>query len=354
MAAESAAESADQAEAAADVAETAAELVVGRNGTEDGTLDPEAQAALDARVDAGGFEESYADRLASLLPAPASAPTASRRRPRSSCRASCPSPASRASSATSAGSSGVQSVAVASGPEGEFVFNVTHRARRLVPRRHPDDAGLRRPRHRHQRRHDRRDRARSRVGELIVVTAMAGTPAIALLLPPSERERVAEELRQGGLRPDHRPRPRRARGHPRDAPRRDVAVLDIVGDPDDGTHAAGRCSTSATGTSPRCSSWTTTTLDRLDFEAPGHENDEYLTRPYSAGVDPLAGRGDVHPLGRRRRRHRPGPPGRDRQRRVGPPRPAAPRVQPEGRRRQDDGRHQPRGRARHARASGSC
>ncbi len=126
VAAESAAESADQAEAAADVAETAAELVVGRNGTEDGPLDPEAQAALDARVDAGGFEESYADRLASLLPPPAGADG----EPKTTqvVVSGLVSVASIASFKRHLGRlSGVQSVAVASGPEGEFVFNVTHR-----------------------------------------------------------------------------------------------------------------------------------------------------------------------------------------------------------------------------------
>jgi hypothetical protein len=125
VAAEAAAESADQAEAAADVAETAAELVVGRNGTEDGTLDPEAQAALDARVGAGGFEESYADRLASLLP-----PADADGEPKTTqvVVSGLVSVASIASFKRHLGRlSGVQSVAVASGPEGEFVFNVTHR-----------------------------------------------------------------------------------------------------------------------------------------------------------------------------------------------------------------------------------
>ena len=130
VAAEAAADSADQAEAAADVAETAAELVVGRNSAEDGTLDPEAQAALDARVDAGGFEESYTDRLAHLLPGQARTPpaTTSRARPRSS-SSGLVSVASIASFKRHLGRlAGVQGVAVASGPEGEFVFNVTHRA----------------------------------------------------------------------------------------------------------------------------------------------------------------------------------------------------------------------------------
>ena len=131
VAAEAAAESADQAEAAADVAETAAELVVGRNSAEDGTLDPEAQAALDARVDAGGFEESYTDRLAQ----PAARPAKRRRRRR----------AERTTQVVVSGLVSVASIAQLQapprpagracrpspwrpGPEGEFVFNVTHRA----------------------------------------------------------------------------------------------------------------------------------------------------------------------------------------------------------------------------------
>ncbi|HEY4189176.1 MAG TPA: hypothetical protein VGM28_02035 [Candidatus Limnocylindrales bacterium] len=126
VAAEAAAESADQAEAAADVAETAAELVVGRNSGDDGSNDPEAQAALDARVDAGGFEESYADRLASLLPPPSGADA----EPKTTqvVVSGLVSVASIASFKRHLGRlSGVQAVAVASGPEGEFVFNVTHR-----------------------------------------------------------------------------------------------------------------------------------------------------------------------------------------------------------------------------------
>ena len=182
---------------------------------------------------------------------------------------------------------------------------------------------------------------------------MAGTPAIALLLPPYEREAIAEELRQGGFDPIIVHDPDELEGIL--ATRRDVtmAVLDIVGDLDDGImcwallHERDR-------NIPSLLVVDNQTLDRLDFDAPGHENDEYITRPYSPGVDPVARRGDVHPLGRRRRRQRPGDPDRHGQRRVGPPRPAAPRVQPEGRRRQDDGGDQPRRRARRRGASGSC
>ena len=129
VAAEAAADSADQAEAAADVAETAAELVVGRNSAEDGTLDPEAQAALDARVDAGGFEESYTDRLAHLLPTGENAPADNEPRTTQVVVSGLVSVASIASFKRHLGRlAGVQGVAVASGPEGEFVFNVTHRA----------------------------------------------------------------------------------------------------------------------------------------------------------------------------------------------------------------------------------
>ena len=129
VAAEAAADSADQAEAAADVAETAAELVVGRNSGEEGTLDPEAQAALDARVDAGGFEGSYTDRLAHLLPGGAEAPGDNEPRTTQVVVSGLVSVASIASFKRHLGRlAGVQGVAVASGPEGEFVFNVTHRA----------------------------------------------------------------------------------------------------------------------------------------------------------------------------------------------------------------------------------
>ncbi|HEY6571169.1 MAG TPA: hypothetical protein VIZ22_12815 [Candidatus Limnocylindrales bacterium] len=128
VAAEAAADSADQAEAAADVAETAAELVVGRNAGEDGSLDPEAQAALDARVDAGGFEGSYADRLAHLLPTTPEAGADAEPKTTQVVVTGLVSVASIASFKRHLGRlSGVKTVAVASGPEGEFVFNVTHR-----------------------------------------------------------------------------------------------------------------------------------------------------------------------------------------------------------------------------------
>jgi hypothetical protein len=129
VAAEAAAESADQAEAAADVAETAAELVVGRTGGSD-EPDPEAQAAFSARVDAGGFDtESFTDRLANLMPGHESAAGDGSVRTTQVIVSGLVSVASIASFKRHLGRlGGVEGVGVASGPDGEFVFNVTHRA----------------------------------------------------------------------------------------------------------------------------------------------------------------------------------------------------------------------------------
>jgi hypothetical protein len=128
VAAEAAAESAETAEAAADVAETAAELLSGRVGEQD-PADPEAQAALSARVDAGGFDtESYQDRLASLLPGHAEGGADGEPRTTQVVVTGLVSVASIASFKRHLGRlSGVTNVAVASGPDGEFNFNVTHR-----------------------------------------------------------------------------------------------------------------------------------------------------------------------------------------------------------------------------------
>jgi MinD-like ATPase involved in chromosome partitioning or flagellar assembly len=108
-----------------------------------------------------------------------------------------------------------------------------------------------------------------------------GRPAVAVLLPSTEREPVAEQLRAGGFDPIHV-------GDARElsallAARRDVivAILDVEGDPDTGLdawsllHDAGR-------SIPALLVVNASTLDHLDSAAPGHEDDEYLTRPYSA------------------------------------------------------------------------
>jgi hypothetical protein len=129
VAAEAAAESADQAEAAADVAESAAGLLVGRSAPE-GESDPEAAGAMSADTEAGGFEtESFADRLASLLPNHGEGSVGDEPRTTQVVVSGLVSVASIASFKRHLGRlAGVQNVAVASGPEGEFVFNLTHRA----------------------------------------------------------------------------------------------------------------------------------------------------------------------------------------------------------------------------------
>jgi hypothetical protein len=128
VAAEAAAESAESAEAAADVAETAAELLTTRAGQQD-DADPEAQAALSARMDAGGLDtESYQDRLASLMPGHAEGSADGEPRTTQVVVTGLVSVASIASFKRHLGRlAGVTGVAVASGPDGEFIFNVTHR-----------------------------------------------------------------------------------------------------------------------------------------------------------------------------------------------------------------------------------
>jgi hypothetical protein len=123
VAAESAAESADQAEAAAD----AAELLKGRVDLDE-EMDPAATAAMSARLDAGGFEESYADRLAFLMPSHGEGDADGTPRTTQVIVSGLVSVASIASFKRHLGRlPGVQGVTVASGPSGEFVFNVTHR-----------------------------------------------------------------------------------------------------------------------------------------------------------------------------------------------------------------------------------
>lgn len=129
VAAEAAAESASAAEEAADLAETAAELLASRVEEGDGWADlesAEAEAALAARVDAGGFDEgSFVERLAGLAGRAAvdGEPTTTRL-----VVTGLVSVASIASFKRHLGRvAGVNSVAVSSGPDGEFVFSATHR-----------------------------------------------------------------------------------------------------------------------------------------------------------------------------------------------------------------------------------
>ncbi len=113
------------------------------------------------------------------------------------------------------------------------------------------------------------------------MTTTLGRSAIALLLPQAERTPVAEELRRAGFDPIV----------VKDSgevealllTRRDirVGVLDFDGDPDDAAEAWSHLHASGRGIAALLVV-STATLDRLDLSAPGHEDDEYLTRPYSA------------------------------------------------------------------------
>ena len=92
-----------------------------------GELD--AAAALAARLGAGQFEESFADRLASLVPASDPEEAAAEAAVTQVVVSGLVSVASIASFKRHLGRlAGVTAVAVASGPDGEFVFNVTHRS----------------------------------------------------------------------------------------------------------------------------------------------------------------------------------------------------------------------------------
>ena len=129
VAAEAAAESAETAEAAADAAETAAERAASQAVRREGD-DADAQAALSARVDAGGFDtESYQDRLASLMPGHTEGDAEGEPRTTQVIVTGLVSVASIASFKRHLGRvAGVTGVAVASGPDGEFIFNVSSRA----------------------------------------------------------------------------------------------------------------------------------------------------------------------------------------------------------------------------------
>ncbi len=125
---EAAAEAVVVAEVAAESgAESAADLLAGRIDT-DGQTD-DAQAALAARVDAGGFDsQSFTDRLASLMPSPDEGAADAEPRTTRVIVTGLVSVASIASFKRHLSRlAGVKSVGVASGPDGEFVFNVSHR-----------------------------------------------------------------------------------------------------------------------------------------------------------------------------------------------------------------------------------
>ncbi len=111
-------------EAAADVAETADESLADQVDAGD-DVDP--AAAMSAPTEAGGFGESFADRMAFLTPSRDEVEVDSEPRTTQVIVSGLVSVASIASFKRHLGRlPGVRGVAVASGPAGEFVFNVTH------------------------------------------------------------------------------------------------------------------------------------------------------------------------------------------------------------------------------------
>ena len=109
---------------------------------------------------------------------------------------------------------------------------------------------------------------------------MTGRPAVVVLLPTPERAPVVDELRKAG----YDPLTVTSSTELGDllATRRDIAVgvVDVDGDPND----AGRAweLLHEAGDIPALLVVNPQTLDRIDPDASGHENDEYLTRPFSA------------------------------------------------------------------------
>jgi pilus assembly protein CpaE len=106
-------------------------------------------------------------------------------------------------------------------------------------------------------------------------------PAIALLLPASERDPVAAELHAGGYDPI-------LLDHVRDlgsllAERKDIAVgiIDAEVEPELASRARSLLHASHHAI-PALMIVNPASLDSLDLSGPGHEDDEYLTRPYSA------------------------------------------------------------------------
>jgi pilus assembly protein CpaE len=106
-------------------------------------------------------------------------------------------------------------------------------------------------------------------------------PAVALFLPEAECDAVAAELHEGGFDPvavaDVRELERLLRARANVV----VAILDVDIEPEVANetwallHADGRQIPALLVINPA-------TIDALDIEAAGHEDDEYLTRPYSA------------------------------------------------------------------------
>ena len=145
-------------------------------------------------------------------------------------------------------------------------------------------------------------------------------PAIAIALPPDESAPVAAELREAGFTVD-RPSTSRTSSRRCSPSRRDVAVAILDGETDFDQSLEyygllredGRAIPALMVVSPRA-------LEQLASHADGQQRrGRVLHPPLLRRVAALARRGHVHPQPDRRRRLRPGPPGRlDRAPTAGP------------------------------------
>ncbi len=106
-------------------------------------------------------------------------------------------------------------------------------------------------------------------------------PAVAVLLPPTEGDPVGGELRKSGFDPVLVRNPAELQATLQARRDINVAIIDVETDPDAGSdawsllHESGR-------SIPALLVVSASMLERLDPEAAGHQDDEYLTRPYSA------------------------------------------------------------------------
>jgi len=113
------------------------------------------------------------------------------------------------------------------------------------------------------------------------VAATTSQLAILVMLPPGEREPVGAELRKGAFEPVFVSDPEEMRATL--AVRRDVAIaiIDVETDPDAGSDAWSLLHEGSRNI-PALLVLGSAMLDQLDPDAAGHQDDEYLTRPYSA------------------------------------------------------------------------
>jgi Flp pilus assembly CpaE family ATPase len=109
----------------------------------------------------------------------------------------------------------------------------------------------------------------------------AARPAVAVFLPAAERDPVSAELHAGGFDPVPAGDLRSLAAHLASGRVFAAGIIDAEGDPDEAAdawallHDDGRAI-------PTLLIVDAVAVDALDLASPGHETDEYLTRPYSA------------------------------------------------------------------------